>query len=171
MLRPIEDCGIRRCACGGARAIITNGKGCDASSRTASLPPYPERLRRIIIYPLLAGPLLREDGESMLDPVTKAKIKVIKGTQKRRALSVGLCAYDDPASDSVHAVRGIQILPRICPTKASGDARRRPSLDAYPTSGADVRRGRSRRAPYRRPPETLRHAGFLKSGGRPGVPG
>ena len=105
----------------------------------ASLIPdmYPERLRRIIIYPLPGwATTLVKMVRSMLDPVTKAKIKVIKGNDSKDApCPIGLCAYDLTQDQiPVHARRRHLILPADPSLpKPPGTPRRRPSLDAYPT--------------------------------------
>ena len=97
---------------------------------------YPERLRRIIIYPLPGwAAMLIKVVRSMLDPVTKAKIKVVKGDDGKDApCPVGLCAYD-LTQDQIpaHARRRHRKLPAD-PTspKPRGTPRRRPSLDGSP---------------------------------------
>ena len=118
---------------------------------------YPERLRRIIIYPLPGwAAMLIKVVQSMLDPVTKAKIKVVKGDASKDApCPVGLCAYD-LTQDQIpaHARRRHRKLPAD-PTspKPHGTPRRRPSLDGcpavwVPTSDATAgRAGRPDRQP------------------------
>ena len=67
------------------------------------IPANPERLRISLFIHYWVGPLLWKMVRSMLDPVTKAKIKVIKGDDKDAPCPIGLC--HDLTQDQIRGVR------------------------------------------------------------------